>query len=107
MRLKLAHIKNFRSIKDVTIRFEPACRVLVGINESGKSNILRALALFDDDALVKNDDVREITPEEDPDQEAFVRFVFSLDKHDKVAALRDLESRVLGSSADPLIDVAG
>lgn len=29
-------IKNFRSIQEVEIDFDPPCRVLVGINESGK-----------------------------------------------------------------------
>jgi hypothetical protein len=28
-----------RSIKEVEVEFEPRCRVLVGINESGKSNV--------------------------------------------------------------------
>ena len=47
MRLDRVEIANFRSIKDVTITFEPRCRVLLGINESGKSNILNALVLLD------------------------------------------------------------
>ncbi len=45
MKLNRVQIKNFRSIKDIEIDFDPSCRVLVGINESGKSNILNALAL--------------------------------------------------------------
>lgn len=49
MRLKSVEIRNFRSINDITVDFDPTCRVLVGINESGKSNILNALALLSDD----------------------------------------------------------
>jgi len=41
MKLDKAEIVNFRSIKKETVVFDPACRVLVGINESGKSNILK------------------------------------------------------------------
>ena len=49
MKLDRVEIKNFRSIQDIKIDFDPPCRVLVGINESGKSNILNALALLGDD----------------------------------------------------------
>src|SRR5581483_3247383 len=44
MRIKRIHIENFRSVK--TLEFEPGpyC-VLIGENNSGKSNILRALNL--------------------------------------------------------------
>lgn len=47
MKLKYVRIVNFLVIKSIKIEFDPACRFLVGINESGKSNILRALSLLD------------------------------------------------------------
>ncbi len=50
MKLKNAHIQNFRSIRDLNIDFTndstQNCHIFLGINESGKSNILRALALL-------------------------------------------------------------
>ena len=59
MKLAQATIKNFRSIKSIKLEFDPACRVLVGINESGKSNILQALALLGNDIKpVKKDGKR-------------------------------------------------
>ena len=43
--LEKVHIKNFLSLRNVTLPFKPLT-VLVGPNASGKSNILRALSLF-------------------------------------------------------------
>ena len=39
-------IKNFRSYKDVNIDFHPGVNVIVGRNDAGKSNILRAINLL-------------------------------------------------------------
>ncbi len=86
MRLSHVSIKNFRSIADATINFDLACRILVGINESGKTNVLRALSLLDPNTLPKEDDIREFAPNEDPSQEAYVRFIFTLDKKEKLEA---------------------
>ena len=47
MKLEKVRIKNFRSIADLSISFDMNCKFLVGINEAGKSNILRALSLLD------------------------------------------------------------
>jgi len=46
MILTKATIKNFRSIKDATIDFDPRVTVMVGPNESGKSNILLGIKKF-------------------------------------------------------------
>ena len=70
MRLSKVQIKNFRSIADLTLNFDPPCRVLVGINESGKSNILNALSLLDEDVLPEKDDVRDIWPDETSSNES-------------------------------------
>ena len=81
MKLNRVEIKNFRSIKDITVNFEPACRVLVGINESGESKILSALpSLGEGYKPVKKDDLREALPDEDPIAESLVRFVFRFEK---------------------------
>ena len=43
--LNKIHIKNFLSLRNVTLPFKPLT-ILVGPNASGKSNVLRALSLF-------------------------------------------------------------
>lgn len=78
MKLQRAQIVNFRSIQEAWIDFTPSWRTLVGSNESGKSNVIKALSLLDKDAKASPDDVREILPDESPASEAFVRFFFTL-----------------------------
>ena len=90
MKLKKVEIYNFRSIKYGEITFEPQCRVLVGINECGKSNILDALSFLSDEYQPKPEDEREPLPgETDKDQESEVRFVFEITEKD------DFYNRVL------------
>lgn len=76
MRLKKVQIKNFRSIADAEILTIPSCQVLVGLNECGKSNILRALRLLSPDQAFSADDKRDPLPDEGLVEESYVRFVF-------------------------------
>lgn len=107
MQLERVEIRNFRSIKEATIGFQPHCRVLVGINESGKSNVLEAMALLDSDRKVQKTDIREPLPGEEPDAPGYVAFVFSIDKVDreKFAAAAD-EMCVYGDPDVPLVGSA-
>ncbi|MCK1477103.1 AAA family ATPase [Bradyrhizobium sp. 197] len=82
MRLEKVQIRNFRSIQDVELELTPSCRILVGINESGKSNILRAISSLGGFTPSRSDDVREPAPGEDPIAESFVRFCFALEKEE-------------------------
>lgn len=108
MRLTRVQIENFRSIKSVTINLEPRCRVLVGINESGKSNILKALALLDPSKKVTPDDLRNYPPDEDPSQEAYVRFIFALEKDERIANYEKVAPRVLTKQpAAPILSIGG
>ena len=104
MKLSRAQIINFRSIKDVTITFDPRCRVLVGINESGKSNILAALALLDPSRNTSMEDVREQAPDEPPLQKPRVRFVFALDKEERNQASSLPISKIVAAD-DPEVPV--
>lgn len=104
MKLDRVEIKNFRSIKDTTVNFEPACRVLVGINESGKSNILNALAFLGEDYKpVKKDDLREALPDEDPITESLVRFVFRFEKAESDELLETISAKIAADIKNPEI----
>src|SRR5438552_3343380 len=94
MRLTKVHIRNYRSIADVTISLEPSCRVLVGINESGKSNVLRALSLLSPELQPTPDDLREFGADEDPSQVAFVRFSFQHDQGERLEVFESIKPRV-------------
>lgn len=102
MRLNRVQIENFRSIKDIEITFDPPCRVLVGINESGKSNILKALSLLNDDFKpIKKDDLREALPDEDPISESCIRFVFRFEKDESDKLFEIVSSKILASAKNP------
>ena len=74
MKLGTVLIVGFRSIETMTILFNGnGHKVLVGKNESGKSNILKALSLLSGRVDFENKDRKELH-----DQDAFVRFVFIL-----------------------------
>lgn len=49
MRVKSVSIRNYRSLKDVTIRLD-GLTTIIGPNGSGKTSVLRALELFSNDA---------------------------------------------------------
>ena len=78
MKLLRAEIKNFRSIAELIISFETKCRILIGINESGKSNILRALHLLDPEVPVQRSDLRIERLDEPQVVDGWVRYVFEL-----------------------------
>ncbi len=54
MTISNVFIRAFKSIFELTIPFDPKVSVLIGPNESGKTNILRALAAFNKDAEFDN-----------------------------------------------------
>ncbi len=109
MKLSKVQIKNFRSIKDVEIDFDPSCRILVGINESGKSNILDALALLSDKhTSVRKDDLREALPNEEGQiDEAYVRFVLKFGKTESDDLFENVSSKILASTKNPEIILIG
>lgn len=82
MELIRVRIRNFRSIEDLEIDLSPRCRTLVGINESGKTNILHALSLLSPDRSFSIEDVREQLRDEPPVEHAYVQFIFSFDKNE-------------------------
>ncbi|RLL50987.1 hypothetical protein D8Y20_10270 [Mariprofundus sp. EBB-1] len=79
MRVKNVIIKNFRSIKHIDLNWDPDCLVLVGINESGKTNILRAISMLSDQYVPDVNDEREVMPDEAPVEESYVRFIYPFD----------------------------
>lgn len=72
MKFKSFRIQNYKGIKDITIDFEPRGAnifTLIGLNESGKTSILEAIASFnphlqnnDEQALYSNHEEKTIDP---------------------------------------------
>jgi predicted ATPase len=104
MKLDRVRVHNFRSIQNITVHFNPACRVLVGINESGKSNILNALSFLQESRNpVKKDDLREALPEEDPITQAYIRFIFKFEKIESDQFLKEVSTLILANTSNPKI----
>ena len=106
MKLEQVEIKNFRSIKNATIDFKPSCRVLVGMNESGKSNILKALRLLDRNALLGKDDKREPSLNEKHIKDSYVEFAFTPGEGDAQKWLNAASSEILYKGSLPNISSA-
>lgn len=108
MRLNKAEITNYRSIKKEMISFDENCRVLVGINESGKSNILRALSMLSPHHKTEPSDERQVlSGESDTPDTRRIRFVFSLDKSDYDAITNNLLKTIkVGENAKVVNDGA-
>jgi recombinational DNA repair ATPase RecF len=45
MKISKIQIKNFKSFQDVTVDLDPDFNVFTGVNNSGKTNLLEAIAL--------------------------------------------------------------
>lgn len=77
MKLSKVHIKNFRSINEAIINIDKNCIVLLGKNEAGKSNILKAIAsLFNEYKITASDKRKRINNE--AIEEYFIKGTFSL-----------------------------
>ncbi len=81
MELSRVIIKNFRSIKDATVQFNHNCLVLLGKNEAGKSNVLKAVAAVFGKYTITNKDRRKKIDNEKIDDYS-VKAVFKLTNED-------------------------
>jgi hypothetical protein len=82
--------------------------VLVGINESGKSNILKALSLLDETVNISKNDIRDPGHDEDAVAESYVRFVFQMDKALTAITFESIKERFLSNSlSTALLDIDG
>lgn len=107
MKLSKAQIKNYRSIKSQEIMFSPTCRILVGVNESGKSNVLRALSLLSEGKLPTEEDRRDPLQDEPLVTEAYVRFIFSLENIDRQEIFESIRQNIYIKNLDTSIITKG
>jgi predicted ATP-dependent endonuclease of OLD family len=102
MQLQSVEITNYRSIKDLTIDFTDNCLILVGINESGKSNILKALSLLGDSVPLEGD-VRIPLVDDEPNRESMVDFIFEMDGGDIDHIINNLTSKFINSENEKIV----
>lgn len=105
MKLNRVEIENYRSIKDQSVRFNPTCRVLVGVNESGKSNVLNALATLSNTFSTSPSDERQQLPDEQTvSDQSEIRFVFSFEKADYDSALTSITQSILAKPSSKVMN---
>ncbi len=102
MKLERIEINNFRSIKDITLDFKEKCKILVGKIESGKSNILKAISLLNNE-ISKSDIREEIHDEEETIKDSSVTFIFRFSDKEKERLFNDVKNSIFTSSPDPII----
>ena len=93
MKLLRVKIENFRSIENIEIDFKENPRVLVGINESGKTNIIDALKLLSPDFPLQKGDVRD--PSEGVVKNSKILFVFELEKGEIEEIYQKIQQKIL------------
>lgn len=107
MRLSRVRIKNFRSIQDQIIKFDQRCRILVGINESGKSNVLRALSMLSSGVKPSEEDAREALPGEDAVEDSHVWFIFTLEDSEVKKVAEVVAPKLLTKHKAPVLVAGG
>lgn len=104
MNLKKIFISNFRSIKEMEIEIKELnnkkCIILVGKNEAGKSNILKAIAALYGQYKISKKDKRKTTNEEDINNEnSFIRTIYELNQDDFKNIYQKFNERYQNSSS--------
>jgi len=95
MELTRIQIENFRSIKSEIVMLNHNCLILLGKNEAGKSNILKAIAaIFGKYTLSNKDKRKRIDNEEIKDY--YIRAIVRLDENDFLEVIKRLNNQYTG-----------
>lgn len=106
MQLDRIQITNFRSIKYQVIKFDRNYQVLVGINESGKSNILKAISFLNENIKFNKNDIRDPSHDESAITESYIRFVFKYQLKEIDEIFNNLKNKILAKNYNKkLIDI--
>jgi len=90
MRLRKLSIKDFLSISGtINLDIDPSATVLLGANDHGRSNILKALCCLNDDTPIGRDQVNW-----DCSSEPCISFEFALDDEERDLFLKKIPSRL-------------
>ncbi len=100
MKLLNVSIQNYRSIEQLKLDFPFGCQALIGMNESGKTNILRALALIDPETTVSSEDIRIERRGESEIGEGSVKFQFIFDQNEIQGLVEPLFAKIHALSKD-------
>ncbi len=100
MKLISMEIKAFRSLTNQTLNFTHNCMGLVGLNEAGKSNILSAVRVLNNDHTLVDTDRCKVT--EEP---ASIYFNLDLDNEEIESLQQEIESWIDSSTQVTVNDI--
>jgi AAA15 family ATPase/GTPase len=104
MKIKEIQIQNFRSIENILVDFKENPRVLVGINESGKTNIIEALRLINPEFPILDTDVR--LTEKGPAEKSEILFISKLENKELEEVYQKVCRKILVEDIDkPILKV--
>ena len=107
MKLKRIEIMHYRSIANIQIGTVPSCQGFVGINESGKTNILKAISLLSSDTEITRDDARIEGIHEKRNQDSEVRYIFELSKAEIKMMINEFIETIYFEASLPQIVIGG
>lgn len=90
MELKKVEIENFKSIESVNLDLNKDCKILVGLSESGKTNLLTALNGLSGNIKFDRTYIKEGIKSTD---ESYIDFSFKLNEDEKKMVLKELLSK--------------
>lgn len=92
MKIDRIEIENFRSIKSEVIKFDHNCLILLGKNEAGKSNILKAIAAVFGKYTVSIKDKRKKINNEKIDN-SYIRAILKISQEDILEILKIIQNK--------------
>lgn len=92
MKIDRIEIENFRSIKSEVIKFDHNSLILLGKNEAGKSNILKAIAAVFGKYTVSIKDKRKKINNEKIDN-SYIRAILKISKEDVLEILKIIQNK--------------
>lgn len=101
MQLESFTVKNFRSIKDTKCFLSSGITVLAGKNESGKTTILKALEMLNEDSEFKNTD-KPLNIEDNG--KFFLQCIFQISDDEKQSCFSRMGETIETSSNEVIID---
>lgn len=100
MKLVKAKIINYRSIENVNINFDYNTKIFVGLSETGKSNLLKALNTLS--PLIKTT-TRDIREDIESAEESYIEFLIRLDDPDKEEIRKIIQDKCFNVDYDNLL----
>jgi len=90
MKFHSIFVQSFRSVVEQTIKIENNCIALIGLNESGKTNILNAINHLDRNEKFTIKDISKIS-----NQPPIIHYLFDIDELEREAIKLELEESLL------------